>query len=93
MRKQTRQSEPLPPSSEQSAPLTDDGGSGLFDACKSRFAPPEFEVECDARHAVWVRRSDGVRSVGLPSWQVSRYSVDEILERTASKLSLPGATR
>lgn len=93
MRKPTKPKVPLSLNGEQEEPLTDDGGSGLFDACKSRFASPEFDVECDERHAVWVRRSDGARSVGLPPWQVSRYSVDEILERTAKKLTVSGAKR
>lgn len=93
MRKPTKPDTVLPTNDAPDETLTDDGGSGLFDACKSRFAPPEFDVECDARHTVWVRRSDGVRSVGLPPWQIGRHSVDEILERTAKKLGSSGARR
>lgn len=69
--------------------LTDDGGSGLLAACKARFAPPDFEVECDARRTVWVKRTDGTRSFGLAPWLVRQHSINEVLERAERKLKVP----
>ena len=69
--------------------LTDDGGSGLLAACKARFVSPEFEVECDARRTVWVKRTDGTRSFGLAPWLVRQHSIDEVLERAERKLGVP----
>ena len=66
--------------------VCDDGGSGLLKACQSRFASRDCEISCDARHTVWVKRSDGSLSVGLPPWQLSRHSVDELLEGVEEKL-------
>jgi hypothetical protein len=68
---------------------TDDGGSGLLEACKARFAPPLFEVECDARHTVWVKRTDGTRSFGMPPWLLRQYSLSDVLERAEEKLGAP----
>ena len=72
---------------------TDDGGSGLLEACRARFAPPEFTVECDARHTVWVKRSDGSRSFGLPPWLLRQHSLDEVLEGVEAKLEVPVGER
>ncbi len=72
---------------EPAVVFTDDGGSGLLSACKKRFASPEFEVTCDAAHAVWVKRVDKSRSVGLPPWILQRQSLPETLDGTAQKLA------
>lgn len=69
--------------------LTDDGGSGLFAACSTRFAPPEYEVVVDIRHTVWVKRADGTRSFGLSAWLVRDHSMAEVLDRVERKLRLP----
>lgn len=71
---------------EPAVVYTDDGGSGLFEACKTRFPPPEFEVVVDARHTVWVKRADGTRSFGLSPWLVREHSEAEVLERVEKKL-------
>jgi hypothetical protein len=73
--------------------LTDDGGSGLFEACKTRFAPPEYEVVVDARHTVWVKRTDGSRSFGLSPWLVRDHSLAEILDRVERRLRPPVEAR
>jgi hypothetical protein len=64
----------------------DDGGSGLLEACRSRFVPDECRVTCDARHTVWVARADGSLSVGLSPWMLGRRSVDELLEGVGTRL-------
>ena len=63
MRRSSRQFNRLISSDKPEVP-TDDGGSGLLEACKERFAPPEWTVECDSRHTVWVKRADGTKSFG-----------------------------
>jgi hypothetical protein len=65
---------------------TDDGGSGLLEACKTRFAAPEYEVACDARHTVWVKRTDDQRSFGLAPWQLRARSMEEVLGHAEEKL-------
>jgi hypothetical protein len=90
MRKPSKQFHPLMASGEPEPEVvyTDDGGSGLLDACKTRFASADYEVKCDARHTVWVKRADGTRSVGLPPWLLRRQSLDEVLERVETKLGI-----
>jgi hypothetical protein len=68
------------------AVVYDDGGSGLLDACRTRFAPFDCEVSCDERHTVWVKRANGSLSVGLPPWMLNRSSIDELLEGVTVKL-------
>jgi hypothetical protein len=46
-------------------------------------------VKCDARHTVWVKRTDGSRSVGLPPWALRRQSLEEALESIETKLAVP----
>lgn len=69
--------------------LTDDGGSGMYEICKAHFAAPKFQVECDARHTVWVRRADGSRSFGLSPWALRRNTLEEVLAQVESKLTGP----
>ena len=90
MRKSSRQ---FHPSDEPEIVYTDDGGSGLLEACQNRFGLPDYEVKCDARHTVWVKRADGSRSVGLPPWELRRHSVVEVLERVQTRLALPVGSR
>ena len=85
MRKPSRHLQPVDPDAPVII-LTDDGGSGLFEACKARFAPPEFLVECDGRHTVWVKRADGTRSFGCPPWLLRQRSVLEVLASVEAKL-------
>jgi hypothetical protein len=89
MRKSSWQGHLFTPGTEPDVVRTDDGGSGLFEACKTRFAPPEYEVKCDPIHTVWVKRADGGRSVGLPPWLLRQHSLDEVLERVETRIGLP----
>lgn len=66
----------------------DDGGSGLLEACRARFGSCGCKIACDATHTVWVKSADGTRSVGLPPWQLRRYSLDELLEDVEKKLGV-----
>jgi len=88
MRKPTDRFRSRLPSTEPPTVYTDDGGSGLLDACRSRFPEPDYVVSCDARHAVWVKRADGSRSFGLSPWLLRTQSMDEVLESAANKLEL-----
>ena len=72
---------------------TDDGGSGLLEACKKRFPAPEYIVECDDRHTVWVKLADGTHSIGLPPWLLRRQSVEVTLAKVDAKLGTPGRKR
>lgn len=85
---QSKQSQSLTLGAEPVVVDYDDGGSGLLAACKARFASSGCEIACDSRHTVWVKLADGTRSVGLPPWQLSRHSIDELLERVDAKLGL-----
>jgi len=73
---------------EVEAVVYDDGGSGLLEACTSHFASTDVRIECDCRHTVWIKRSDGSRSVGLSPWLLNRYSLGEVLERAESRLDM-----
>lgn len=74
------------PSSEPPVVYTDDGGSGLLAACRDRFAPPRYEVACDARHTVWIKCTVGDRSFGLAPWLLRKHSMDEVLQSAEAKL-------
>lgn len=71
------------------AVVFDDAGSGLFAACQARFPLPEYTVECDVRHTVWVRCADGSRSYGVAPWLLRRHSMDEVLDTVERKLRAP----
>ncbi len=58
----------------------------MVEACHVRFPEPEFTAEADERGTVWVKRSDGARSVGLQPWQLRGRSLDEVLDRAEAKL-------
>ena len=68
MRRPSGRNSQLTAEAEPEVISTDDGGSGLYDACSAQFPPPEFQIKCDAVHTVWIKRADGGRSVGLPPW-------------------------
>ena len=91
MHKSSRQFHRLASSAVPDDVPTDDAGSGLLEACSTRFASPDFVVECDVRHTVWVKRTDGSRSVGLPPWMLRQYSESQLMERVESKLGVPAA--
>jgi len=82
---------PSTPEVDSSIILTDDGGSGLYDACMIRFAAPGYEVACDERHTVWVKCVDGSRSIGLSPWILRQRSMSEVLDHAERKLSAPFA--
>jgi hypothetical protein len=90
MRKPSTHANPSTQTDEPAIIYTDDGGSGLLEACKTRFPPPGYKVECDARHTVWVKRTDGTHSIGLPPWLLRRQSMSEVLEHVEKKLNPPG---
>lgn len=75
-------------SAPETASAPEYNANGLLEACKERFAPPEFEVSCDVRRTVWVKRADGTRSVGLPQWYLNQHSLSEALERVETKLGI-----
>ena len=72
--------------------LTDDGGSGLLAACTARFPAPEFEVECDARRTVWVKRASGTRSFGVAPWAIRQQPLEGVLQDLECKLKKPEKT-
>jgi len=78
-------------SSDKPEVEVDDGGSGLLQACQQRFTQPEWIVECDSRHTVWVKRADGTRSFGMPPWLLRQNTIEEILARAEEKLKAPVA--
>ena len=88
MRTWSTKSRSLTADAEPEVVLTDDGGSGLFEGCLDRFPSPAFEVTCDARHTVWVRRTETKRSVGLPPWVLREQTFDEALESIEDKLGV-----
>lgn len=82
------------PSPERSANLTPRPVSPegtvwgrLLKAATDRFPEPDFEVSCDDRHTVWVKRADGRRSVGLSQWGLRRYTLEEMLDDAEAKLT------
>lgn len=89
MRRSSSQFRPNAPDPATEIDKTDDGGSGLYEACVAHFPRPDFTVECDARHTVWVKRIDGSRSYGLPPWSLRRNTLDEVMERVQGKLETP----
>ena len=88
MRMSSRQAHLPVESSEPAIIYTDDGGSGMLEACRTRFASPNYEVECDARHTVWIKRADGTRSFGLPPWLLRQRPMNEVLAGVETKLAL-----
>lgn len=77
----------------QSRPVSPEGTvwGRLLKAAEERFPLPDFEVSCDDRHTVWVKRSDGQRSVGLSQWGLRRYSLEQMLDDAQEKLASAGA--
>jgi hypothetical protein len=73
------------------AAVFDDGGTGLFEACTSRFAESGWTITCDRHHAVWVKAESGSYSIGLAPWVVGRYSTDTILDYVERKMRNPEA--
>ncbi len=76
------------PQADQPVVIYDDGGSGIEAACIKRFAAYGCTVSCDATHTVWVKRSDGTKSVGLQRWMAERHSMDDLLDNVAVRLGL-----
>lgn len=79
----------VPETGEPAVILTDDGGSGLYEACRARFELPDYEVSCDERHTVWVKCVDGSRSLGLSPWLLRQRTIDDIIDSTERKLKAP----
>ena len=80
----------VPPlDTEPQVELTDDGGSGLLEACKARFGSVDFRVTCDVRHTVWVKRAGGLRNVGLSPWLLRRHTVEDSARGVEGKLDVP----
>ena len=70
---------------------TGDPSAELLEACEARFSSPDYEVACDVRHTVWVRRSDGARSVGISPWMLRTRSMGVLLDGVGAKLETPTA--
>jgi len=77
---------PVRPSDDPDV-VYDDGGTGLLEEARRRFAPRGCEISCDVKHTVWVKSVDGRLSVGLPRWKVGRHSVDELLDSVEQRLA------
>lgn len=75
-----------PQPDEPAQPVYDDGGSGLLDACASRFAETGWEFRCDANHAVWVESADATYSVGVAPWMIDRRPLEKILDYVEAKM-------
>jgi len=73
-------------SSDEPGAVFDDGGTGLLEAARRRFAPRGCEISCDAKHTVWVKSVDGRLSLGLPRWKVGRQSVEHLLDSVEERL-------
>lgn len=61
----------------------------MLEVGRERFPAPDFEVTRDERGAVWIKRADGKRSVGLSPWQLRAHSAEELLQRAEEKLRIP----
>jgi hypothetical protein len=91
MTKATARSQRSWPRRESDTTSNDRTWNELLEACEARFPALTYEVSCDARHTVWVRRSDGTRSVGLSPWLLREHSLDEVLAGVDAKLDAPVA--
>ena len=87
----SQQSRPSRPLLAPDVDLTDDAGSGLYEACLTRFPSPGYSVECDAKHSVWIKRADGTRSVGLSPWLLNRHTLEEVLDRAEASFERAAA--
>jgi len=87
MRSPSKRSVPTAPNGEVEVVVYDDGGSGLFEACRNRFESYDCEISCDARHTVWIKRPDGTLSVGLSRWMLNRQTMDELLDDVGARLA------
>lgn len=65
----------------------------LLEACRVRFGEPEYEVHCDDRRTVWVKRADGTRSIGLQPWLMRQHPLDDVLEHAEDKLATTAVER
>lgn len=73
--------------------IFDDGGSGLLDACRTRFEGLGWSVRCDSRHSVWVKSPDAPLSVGLAPWMIDHLSIDEVLDEAEDKIRRAAASQ
>lgn len=77
-----RRSEPIP----DATPTGPAPWAKMLEAAQQRFPEPEFEVSCDDRHTIWVKRTDGTRSLGLSQWLLRRSTLEEIMAGAEAKL-------
>lgn len=75
-----------PQSEESGQPVYDDGGSGLLEACATRFAGTDWELRCDANHSVWIESADSSYSVGIAQWMIDRRPLEKILDYVEAKM-------
>jgi hypothetical protein len=66
--------------------LYDDGGSGLYDACTTRFAEFGWTVKCDSRHEVWVKSADASYAISLTPLMLASHPIDQMLDHVEAKL-------
>jgi len=78
-------SQPLTSRVESLASRLEDAEGQLLEACTARFPEPDFQVEADDKHTVWVRNAEG-RSVGLQPWLLRDRSMGELMQRVEKKL-------
>ena len=64
----------------------DDGGSGLLEACTSRFSELGWSISCDSRHAVWVTSTGASLSVGLAPWLAEHRPIDQVLDEVEARI-------
>lgn len=83
----THTATPRPNTAPETPPGAQPMWERLLDAAAKRFPEPDYVVTCDDRHTVWVKLSDGTRSIGLSQWMLRRFSVDEIMQRADARLS------
>lgn len=66
----------------------EDAARRILEAGRRRFPAPDFEVTADEKGTVWIKRTDGQRSVGLQVWQLRGRTAEEALDRVAAKLAV-----
>jgi len=76
-----------PTTLESDDPRFEGAWTPLLEACEARFPAPEFTVECDAKHTVWVKHVSEGRSVGLSSWMLRTRSLEQLLDGVESRLA------
>lgn len=77
------------PAAEPARPLSNAeiAFSRLRDKAMARFTAPDYTVTVDERKTIWVKRTDGARSIGFSLFLLRRFTSDEILDRAEARLT------